>query len=72
MIRLRRGCAFLVLSLMASTAFSAEEIPNQPPKSTESPSGTSPGASCPLTCKVIRVSTRCECPLGKSPVNTTV
>jgi len=72
MIRLRHGSAILALSLMASMAFGAGETSVETPKSTESPSGTAPGASCPLTCKVVRVSTRCECPMGKSPVNTTV
>ena len=72
MIKLRHCSALLVLSLFASTAFGGQESAGAPPKASDRPSRTSPGASCPLTCKVIRISTRCECPLGKSPINTTI
>ena len=71
MIKLRHCFAILALSI-ASLAFGAEDVSNTPPKTSDPPARTSPGASCPLTCKVIRISTRCECPMGKSAIHTTV
>ena len=72
MIKLRHGSAILVLALLTSNAFSGDETGGGPRKSVDSPTRSTPQASCPLTCKVVRISTRCECPMGKSPVNTTV
>jgi hypothetical protein len=72
MIKLRHASAILVLALLGSNAFGGEDVGSGPRKSVDSPNRSTPQASCPLTCKVVRVSTRCECPMGKSPVSTTV
>ena len=73
-MKLRHFSAVLALTLLASTAFGAEETVTPPKYTTpaDAPVRMSPRASCPLTCTVVRVSTRCECPMGKTPINTMV
>jgi hypothetical protein len=67
MIKPSRLTAVLVSALLASSAWAGGDSDPVRQKD-EAPARVTPRASCPLTCAVVRVSTRCECPMGKTPV----
>jgi hypothetical protein len=75
MMKLRHFSAVLALSLLGSTAIAGDEAAAAPPKyvaPADSSQRVTPRASCALTCTVIRISTRCECPMGKTPITASI
>jgi len=74
MTKLRKLTFTLLAGLLAATAYAGEDTdPGRaryayPADSTQ----VTPRENCPLTCKVLRVSTRCECPIRRTLTTASV